>query len=129
MFGAPDEMSRYCDLLYPRIRRRRSELRAVFEADTAVRAIVLEVPRLYETGIDKECDAVVVVDAELALRAERLASSRGWGESELLRREKLLDPLDMKRANADHVLVNNSRIEDLRPKVERILSTVLASFS
>jgi len=123
------ELAKLQDLLYPRIHRKRMELRTSLESDPNVSAIVFEVPKLYETGLDKECDVVVVVDADFALRAARVKESRGWDEAELSRREKLLEPLDMKRANADHVLVNNSRIEDLRPEVERILSTVLVSFS
>ena len=128
VFDDPHKLSQLQGLLYPRIRRRREELLAIHNADPNVQAVVFDTPKLFEVGLDKDCDAVIFVDAEARLRLQRLALSRGWDEAELLRREKLLQPLDKKRANADYVVVNNSRVEDLRSEVEGVFQNVLASF-
>ena len=85
--------------------------------------------KLYEAGLHELCDAVIFVDADWAARVERVAAARGWTEDELRRRENLLNPLDRKRTIADHVVVNHSSIGALRSEVERVFSSVLATFT
>lgn len=129
VFDDPAELARLEELLYPRLARRREELTGVYSADPAVVAIVLDSPKLMEVGLHKLCDAVVFVEAGRAVRLERLAASRGWTETQLHKREKLLKSLDAKKAIADYIVVNHSSVADLRPEVERVLASVLASFS
>ena len=102
---------------------------AAYTADANVRAVVLDTPKLYEAGLDELCDVVIFVDVDDDVRAERLVELRGWSASELARREKLLNSLDRKRISADHVVKNNSDIDDLRSEVERVFSAISASFS
>lgn len=127
VFGNAVELARLERLLYPRIERRRQELMAFYEGDERVKAIVVDAPKLYEAGVDKVCDIVVYVDADQPARFSRVAASRGWTKEELARREKLQNPLDAKKANADYVVTNSSSIEELRIQVERVFSSVLAS--
>jgi dephospho-CoA kinase len=127
VFDDPAALAALQDLVYPRIARRRDELIARYRADPAVRAIVLDTPKLFEAGLERICDAVVFVDAPRARRLERVYRSRGWTEAELDRRENLLDPLDKKQARADYTVVNDSDIDELRPSIERILSTIIES--
>ena len=129
VFDSPAELARLEGLLYPRLARRREELIAAYEADPQVQAIVLDSPKLFEAGLNELCDAVIFVDASRSVRARRLAESRGWTEETLQKRENLLKPLDMKRALADHVVVNHSSIAALRSQVERVFSSVLAALS
>lgn len=129
VFDDPAELTRLEGLVYPRIERRRQELIAAFIADPAVKAIVLDTPKLFEVGMNAECDAIVFVDVDREIRVRRVAESRGWTEDELNRRENLLNPLDKKKLVADHVVVNHLGIEELRTQVERLFSSVLASFA
>lgn len=129
VFNDPAELKRLENLLYPRIMRRREELVEAYNADPAVCAVVLDAPKLYEAGLGDCCDVVIFVDAEWAERVRRVAATRGWTEKELRRREKLQIPLDAKRTNADHVVINHSSIDELRPRIERIFASMLASFS
>ena len=129
VFDDPAQLSRLEGLLYPRLDRRRVELVAAYERDPAVDAVVLDAAKLYEAGLGELCNAVVFVEVERALRLQRLAETRGWTDAELTRRENLQDALDKKRYLADYVVVNHSDIDHLRPQVERVFSSVLASFS
>jgi dephospho-CoA kinase len=129
VFNAPEELGRLEGLLYPRIHHRRRELVERYEADPAVRAIVLDAPKLYEAGLDKFCDVIIFVDADWESRKRRVGKDRGWNETELKRREKLQIPLDTKRANADYVVPTHSGIDQLREDVDRIFTSVIASFS
>ncbi len=128
VFSDPGELARLQGLLYPRIRRRYEELAAAYVADADVRAVVLDAPKLYEAGLEELCDAVIFVDVDDGVRDRRLAASRGWSVAERQRREKLLKPLDSKRASADYTVKNNSDLDALRREVERVFSAVLTSF-
>lgn len=127
VFNDPAELSRLESLLYPRIHRRREELVAEHNVDPKVRAIVLDAPKLYEAGLGDYCDAVIFVEADWSERVRRVAASRGWTEEELRRRENLQNSLDTKRANADHVVINHSSLDQLRIDVERIFSSILTA--
>jgi dephospho-CoA kinase len=127
VFNDPAELDRLEKLLYPRIHRRREQLVAGYQADPAVRAIVLDAPKLYEAGLGDYCDAVIFVEADRSVRVRRVAASRGWTEDELRRRENLQNLLDTKRANADHVVINHANLDQLRTEVERVFASVLAA--
>jgi len=62
-----------------------------------------------ETGLDRQCDALVFVDVPLKERIRRVASSRGWTEEQLLSREKLQQPLDKKAKVAKYWLITPRR--------------------
>jgi len=128
VFNDPAELGRLENLLYPRLHRRRKQLVSGYNADPAVRAIVLDAPKLFEAGLGDYCDAVIFVEADWSDRVRRVAASRGWSEEELRRREILQNSLDTKRAKADHVVINHSSLDQLRIDVERIFSSVLAAF-
>jgi dephospho-CoA kinase len=129
VFENPAELRRLEALLYPRLAVRRNELRELRLADPTVCAVVLEAPKLYEAGVDRECDAVIVVDADWAIRVSRVAQERGWTKEQLRGRENLQNPIDKKKEIADYVVINDSSIEELRSQVERVFSSVLASFT
>jgi dephospho-CoA kinase len=129
VFEDPAELKRLESLLYPRLQLRREELIRKHEAEPRVSAVVLDAPKLFEAGLERGCDVIVFVEADWATRARRVAAQRGWSEAELRRRENLQIPLDIKKANADHVIANHSGIDALRPEVERVFSSILASFS
>jgi dephospho-CoA kinase len=129
VFSESEARARLEQLLYPRIEARRERLIAQANADVAVRAIVLDSPKLFETGLDERCDAVVYVEVDREARVERVIRTRGWSADELARREKLQNALDSKRTRADYVIANNSSLDALRIKVENVFSTVLAECS
>ena len=125
VFEQPAELERLQDFLYPRIDMQRRALQARYAADPSVRAIVLDVPKLFEVGLDRACDAVVFVDSDGDTRLQRLAASRGWSANDLDRREKLLMPLDKKRSMADYVVANHSDADQLRGVVQGVFDRLL----
>lgn len=125
VFADSAQLSRLEGLLWPRIEAVRQAMMPGLMADANVRAIVLDAPKLYEAGLDRQCDAVIFVDAEPSVRLQRLKDSRGWSAEELQRRERLQKPLDIKRANADYVVSNNTPLDQLRIAVERVLSQIV----
>lgn len=126
VFNDPVQRHKLEALLHPRIAVRRADQIAVYERQPRIKMIVLDSPLLYETDLDLLCDAVIFVDAPIEQRIARSEKARNWPEGELRRREKLQQPLDMKRARADYTCENNSTLSDLRKQVERIFTQILA---
>jgi len=121
----PDQRERLERLVHPRIDRRRRELTSSYQADTGVRAIVYDTPLLHEVGQAKLCDCLVFVEADRAVRLERVRR-RGWSDEDLERFEKSQLPLDTKSDRADYRVVNNSDMTDLRRQVRDVFSRILA---
>ena len=128
VFADPSQRHRLEALLHPRIAIRRADLIAEFEKQPRIKMIIMDSPLLYEADLDLACDAVIFVDAGLDKRRDRSEKPRHWAEGEISRREKLQQPLDMKRARVDYICDNNSTLSDLRHQVERIFSNIVAEF-
>ncbi|MGB0714586.1 MAG: dephospho-CoA kinase, partial [Phycisphaerae bacterium] len=56
VFKNPDELKRLEGVIYPRIEMRRQEKITAAQKDPAVRAIVIDAPKLIEAGLDQICD-------------------------------------------------------------------------
>jgi dephospho-CoA kinase len=129
VFQNPGELDRLEGLLYPRMARWREDRIAELSADPGVSAIVLDTPKLYETGLDGLCDAVIFVAADRAVREARVIAGRGWTGRQLEQRENLLKPLDQKQASADYVVENQADLAALQAEIRRIYSSILEARS
>jgi dephospho-CoA kinase len=126
VFQYPSERHKLETLLHPIVDRSRERMMRMGSENPEIRAFVWDTPLLFETHLNERCDTVVFVDAPMELRLERVASSRGWDESELGRRENLQMALDKKKEIADYVVVNTADAEFARGQVREVLSQVLA---
>ena len=111
-------------IIHPRVHEQRLRMRDAFEEDEQVVAIVEDVPLLLEAGLDRDCDAVVFVEASESVRRVRVAEHRGWSAQDLSRREKMQTPLDIKRRRADYVINNDADAEVTLSQVRRVLSRI-----
>jgi dephospho-CoA kinase len=106
-------------LLWPKVGKRMAEFRAAAEnADPPPRAIVVEVPLLFESGLDRGYDATIAVIADEAVRAERAA---GRGHRALDERAARQLSQDEKAARSTYVVVNDGRISELEQKLSAVL--------
>ncbi len=125
IFNNPHQRQKLEGLLHPNIARKRDDLMSAVANDPNIRAYVWDTPLLFETGLNRDCDAVVFVDAPLEIRLERVKSGRGWDEAELRRREILQTPLDKKQDLSDHTLSNTADAHRARSQVRELLSRIL----
>lgn len=117
VFADPESRKRLEGLMHPKIEEIRQ---ATFAAADSPRAMIIDAPLLLETGLDAECDAVILVDTPLQMRQERV-QERGWEASELDLREQAQWPLDRKRDRADHILSNDGSLAVLRTRTLDLL--------
>jgi dephospho-CoA kinase len=110
------------ELLWPRVGARVAEFReAALAADPPPPAAVVEVPLLFEAGMEKAFDATIAVVAPEDLRARR-AGERGH-EAVGERTARQLSQ-DEKAERATHVAVNDGTPEELEHKLSAILETL-----
>lgn len=105
VFADESQRKRLEALIHPIVKATRAEYLARGRAANT-ELIVIDAPLLFEAGLDRECDAVLFVDASKAARLERVQRTRGWDEAELDRRESVQMPLADKRARASAIIQN-----------------------
>ena len=129
VFENPEEKKRLEALLHPIVAQTRRGAMETAASDAQVLAYVWDIPLLFEVGLDRDCDAVVFVEAPLEERLKRVKATRGWDEAELLRREKLQLPLDNKRQMSNYIVQNTADVGFARRQVQDVLSTILTGQS
>lgn len=122
VFADREKLRRLERITHPRVRR---ELwREVGErAEAGEKAIVVDGPLLFETGLYKELDRTVVVTAGMNVIRERL-KLRGMAPDDIERRISNQIPLKEKEEAADYVLLNNGTREDLERNIEALLERI-----
>ncbi len=122
VFGDPGRLCRLEALLHPRILAR---LREELDEVEGVPAVVLDAPLLIEAGLADLADVLVHVEAGERVREDRAVSLRGFRPGERERRERRQRPPAEKRERADHVIVNEGSVEDLRRRVREVYAAIL----
>jgi len=109
-------------MLWPRVGARIVEWRAGVDAgDERPPAAVVEVPLLFEAGMEGVFDTTIAVVADEPLRAER-AQSRG--HTAVAERTARQLSQDEKAARAGHVVRNDGTREELKAELSRALATI-----
>ncbi len=114
VFADPAQRARLDAVVHPLVRARAAELVARAPQDAVV---VQDVPLLVETGQAGSYDLVVVVQAPLALRLERLVQ-RGMTEDDARARIAGQATDEQRAAVADVLLHNDGTREELAAQVE-----------
>jgi dephospho-CoA kinase len=110
------------ELLWPRVGERMMAWRREQErADPSPRALVVEVPLLFESGLDRGYDATIAVIADEAVRYER-ASGRGHQALDERTARQLTQAEKSQRAT--YTVVNDGTETELAAKLSAILDTL-----
>jgi dephospho-CoA kinase len=87
------------------------------------RIIFIDAPLLFEKGLDKELDKVVVVSAEMDTIEKRLIK-RGLFREDIQRRISCQIPLKEKEKKADFIIFNSGTEKDLERNIELLLNRI-----
>lgn len=119
IFTEPELRSWLEQLIWPRVGMKIFEFRRQHEElDDPPPAMVVEVPLLFEAGMDQGFDRTIVVIVDDELRKQRAAERGG---EELAARDERQMPQEEKAARADVVVVNDG---DLAVLAERAVAAV-----
>ena len=106
--------------LWPRVGQRVVEWKQEVDVlDPAPRAAVVEVPLLFESGMDQAFDATIAVVADEDVRAER-AGARG--HASVAERTARQLSQEEKAQRADFEVRNDGSLGELREKLSRVLA-------
>jgi dephospho-CoA kinase len=122
VFGDPDQRKWLEDLLWPRVGQRVWEWRQEVEArEPPPPAAVVEVPLLFEAGMEGGFDTTLAVVAEESVREERAG---GRGHTGVASRTSRQLSQDEKADRADVVIHNDGSLEDLEGELSSFLATM-----
>jgi dephospho-CoA kinase len=109
-------------IIHPRVR---GELGKQVERlkRAGARVVLVDAPLLFETGLDRKLDKIVVVSAEMEKIRERL-KRRGMAGEDVDRRMPFQIPLKEKEKKADHIVSNNGTEEDLKKELAALLEKI-----
>jgi dephospho-CoA kinase len=121
-FASAEDRAWLEGMLWPRVGARIAEWKMEIDGrDTPPAAAIVEVPLLFEAGMEGVFDSTIAVIAEEGLRSER-AASRGHTAVEERSARQL--PQDEKARRADHVVRNDGSREELKAELSRVLATL-----
>jgi dephospho-CoA kinase len=85
-----------------------------------VRVIIIEIPLLFETGMDKGFPDVILVTAPESVRFQRIMERDSLDPEEVARRIQSQIPEKIKIPKARWVIENSGSLEDLKRKVDEL---------
>ena len=119
-FVDSDERGFLEGLLWPRVGRRIAEWREQQSArDPAPRALVIEIPLLFESGMDHGFDATLAIVADEEVRRER-AAARGHESVDERTARQLTQ--DEKAARATFAVANSGTLDELESRLSDVLA-------
>jgi dephospho-CoA kinase len=122
VFSDPEQREWLEGLLWPRVGQRIVEWREQLEqAEPRPRAAVVEVPLLFESGMEKAFDRTIAVVADESVRSER-AGARGHARVDERTSRQLSQ--EEKAQRADIVVQNDGTLDDLQRALSSALGTM-----
>ncbi|MDD2621392.1 MAG: dephospho-CoA kinase [Syntrophomonadaceae bacterium] len=126
VFNAPEKLAKLNYITHPRIiAEMRSNIEFIKETNPD-RVLVIEVPLLYETHMEKIFDEIWVVWVDRDTQIKRLMARDGIGVEDAIRRIESQMPLDEKAKRADVLIDNRHNIEETISIVTRNFNNILS---
>lgn len=123
VFSDPAAREALNAIVHPRVEAlRRARIEAARAAGATI--VVCDIPLLFETGLDRAFDCIVLVDAPEATRRERLMSYRTLSRTDADRMIAAQLPAESKRARATFVIDNDGSLASLHASVDSLWRTL-----
>ena len=86
--------------------------------------VIVDAPLLFESGFDRECDAIIAVIASKEKRVSRIIARDGISAADAMKRiaNQLSD--EFLASRADYIITNNDTAEDLSRQVECVVNKI-----
>jgi dephospho-CoA kinase len=119
VLGEPEELRRLEALIHPVVARERETFLAEHQAAALV---VVDIPLLFEKGLEETVDKVAVVSADEEIQSLRTLERPGMTPEKFLRILSHQMPDSEKRARADFVIPTDVSMDETRASVRRIVA-------
>jgi dephospho-CoA kinase len=123
--GKPEALARLERLIHPLVGKDRANFMENAERDGA-KAVLLDIPLLFETGDPSKFHAVIVVSAPADVQRQRVLARPGMTAAKFEAILKRQTPDSEKRPRADFVIDTGKGFEEARRQVREVLAKVLS---
>jgi dephospho-CoA kinase len=123
VIGDPVAMARLETIIHPLVRADRLVFVAAARAK-GEEIVVVDIPLLFETGVEAEVDAVLLVTASEAVQKTRIAARPGMTQAKLAVILGKQMPDAEKRKRADFIIETGGGIEDTERHVKELLRKI-----
>ena len=106
-------------IIHPEVARLRAELEARLEQQGA-RIVVNDIPLLFEAGLQDQFEVIVLVDAAVKTRIERIVETRGLTREVAAQMVAAQMPAELKRARATFLIENDGSKEALAERAAAV---------
>jgi dephospho-CoA kinase len=113
-------------IIHPAVDRLRTALLVAAEAE-GVSVVLLEIPLLFEKGLQDEFDAVVVVDAPDDVRRQRVCDTRGLTPEEFSAMDAAQWSGERKRGSADYVIWNDDDLPSFESEARDVWDAITSA--
>ena len=114
-------------IIHPRVAREQTRLTKTIARKHPKAVVIYEVPLLFEAGVDKRVDKIIVVTADRETQIARLKERNGLSRAEAIRRIRSQIPLAKKVRLADFVLQGTLTPASLRQAVQALIRILQSS--
>ncbi len=111
-------------IIHPEVRRKCTERIEAIKKMMPNAIVVIDVPLLIETGVQKEFDTVIVVYVSADMQIRRLMDRDEITEEEARKMVKLQIPLAEKRTFADYIINNDGTREETEMQVRKLFEAI-----
>lgn len=111
-------------IIHPRVAREQTRLTKQAARRDPSAIVIYEVPLLFEAGVDKRVNKIIVVTADRETQIARLEKRSGLSHAEAIRRINSQMPLAKKIQRADYVLIGTLPRPFLRRKIGQLLESL-----
>lgn len=116
IFADEELLKKVNQIIHPVVRKHFLE----WAAKQGTKRCAMESAILYESGLDKDMDVVLMVYAPVELRLNRAMLRDGATEADIMKRMNRQMPDEFKRNQADFVIINDD-VQALIPQIEKFL--------
>ena len=120
VFEKRNKLRRLERIIHPRVARIQARLTKEAARKIPDAIVIYDVPLLFEAGVDKRVDKIIVVTADRETQIARLRKRNGLTRAEAIRRINSQMPLAKKIHQADHVLNGTLPRPSLHKQVGRL---------
>lgn len=118
VFNSPEKLKLLNSIIHPQIKK---EIRKYFEQKKDCSFVFVEIPLLFEAGMENLFDKIIIVYAEDAIRVKRLIDRNGYTEDYAKKRMLSQIPQEEKFALVDYIIDNNGTEEELFNSTREVL--------
>ncbi len=122
VFGDKDALRKLENIIHPKVRKKLFLAIGQY-AKNKEKAVIVDAPLLFETGMNEKMDRIVVVSTKMDILKDRLVK-RGMSADDAARRLTFQIPLEEKERRADYVVKNNGSRTDLENEVAVLIAKI-----